>query len=86
MFERVESFISLLKKSKDFIKLLKVDLELIAGLFVVNHEFLVILCSLGMCLLHVLCVAMINMTRWVYLDCLRTKQAIYLAHLFTVLK
>jgi hypothetical protein len=61
MFEQIESLVSLLEESVNFIKLLKVNLELITGLFVVSHEFFVILSVLNMSLLHILCIAMINM-------------------------
>ena len=61
MFEQIESLVSLLEESVNFIKLLKVNLELIAGLFVVSHEFFIILSVLNMSLLHILCIPVINM-------------------------
>jgi hypothetical protein len=61
MFEQIESLVSLLEESVNFIKLLKVNLELITGLFVVSHEFFVILSVLNMSLLHILCIPVINM-------------------------
>lgn len=82
MFEQIESLISLLKNSVNFIKLLKVNLELIAGLFVVSHEFFVILSVLNMSLLHILCISMIYMPYWVYFNGLGSQKAIDFAHFF----
>ena len=82
MFEQIERLVSLLEKCINFIKLLKVDLELITGLLVVDYEFFVILSVFSVCLQHILCISMIDMPRRVYFDSLWPQHPIDFTHLY----